>query len=174
MTDTKYIELGKKLQALVRRGKGGEAINAKRQLDRLMAKYGITPEELEDEIYQEVEFKVKGKDRKLFMHVAISVTGINRPWKFLKKNKTRFYGEVTKVEEVEIRAKFDFYLRFYKEEADVFLSAFIHANHLYAKDMPPSDGSDLTAAEIMRARRMLDLAEGIEPKEFIRQIGKGK
>ena len=42
------VELVKKLRALAENGCGGEKINAQKKLDELMAKYGITDDELDD------------------------------------------------------------------------------------------------------------------------------
>src|SRR2546421_4978458 len=130
----KYIELAKKLKVMAERGEGGEKYNAKRHLDIIMQKYGISKEELDDELLRVITFTCSKRQHALLAQIAVSVTGRNRKWKSDKGKKTMVIGEVTKLEEAEIRAKFNFYWKEWEKKQGVFLQAFIQKNQLYPKD----------------------------------------
>lgn len=58
-----------KLQALAERGEKGEAINARRLLDQLLAKYGVSLEEIVEaqEEKTTVHFQRKGKRVRIYL-----------------------------------------------------------------------------------------------------------
>jgi hypothetical protein len=67
----------------------------------------------------------------LFTQIAVSVTGYTRAWWHDKTKKTTIIGEVTKLEETEIRAKFNFFWKEWEKKQTVYLQAFIQKNQLF-------------------------------------------
>lgn len=59
----------KKVKALAEGGVGGEKEAAQRLLKTLCAKYGVTPEELNEEQKKEYMFRVRNSVLKLFLQV---------------------------------------------------------------------------------------------------------
>ena len=66
----------KKIRALAERGVGGEADNAEEILRRLMEKYGVSEDELDEEERRRHDFEYHGKEQeKLLRQVVYKVTG---------------------------------------------------------------------------------------------------
>lgn len=136
-----------------------------------MKKYGITKEELQEDRLIRVEFKCSRSKKKLMVNIILSVTGVER-WCGLHKRKSIVYAEVTRAEEAEIRAKFNFYSRVLDEEQYLFYSAFIHKNNIIPKNLKPSKPEDLTQEEFRRAMRINEIAESIRRSIFYKTLSK--
>lgn len=66
----------KKIRALAERGVGGEAENAEEILRRLMEKYGVSEDELDEEERRRHDFEYHGKEQEtLLRQVVYKVTG---------------------------------------------------------------------------------------------------
>lgn len=172
----KIMELLKKLKALAEGGVDGEKDNAEQMLSSMMKKHGITLDMLEENIRRKRTFKLSDSQRKIFFQVAGSVLGKNTTYWFNKKSKAQvkeFDFEVTEIEFLEIKAKFEFYWKAYQEELDVFISAFIHKNKLYSK---PSDTEEdeepkeLTLEEKQRLFKIRQMMDGMESRSFLKQL----
>lgn len=172
--DTKYIDLAKKLKALAERGEGGEMENAKTMLESIMRKYNITIDDITSEEKAIVWFKVNVRLKKLFNQVAYSIMGKGYgSWN--RKLKRSLVGiECTRLQEAEIRNKFDFYSRAYKEELDAFLLAFVHANKLFPDDPDVINKRKLTPKEKARLLKALQMSESMSAKHYLNQLGDGK
>jgi hypothetical protein len=170
----KYIELAKKLKALADGSKAaGEKHTAQLHLDKVMKKYNISAKELEEDRLLRIEFKVPRSKKTLFGAIAVSVTGINRWWGQHKK-RSIFYGEVSKSEEAEIRAKFSFYSQVYDDQLDLFLKAFIHKNDIYPPDLDATHISDLSKEEQKQAMIIHQIAEGLKRSIFYKTLSNSK
>src|SRR5947209_1580497 len=173
----KYIDLAIKLKAMAEQGEGGEKYNAQKQLDKIMRKYGISKEELNDELRRTVEFIFPKKQHMLFTQIAVSVTGYNRSWWYDKTKKTTIIGEVTKLEEAEIRAKFNFFWKEWEKKQTVYLVAFIHKNQLFpkgTKEMAPEDIENLTEKQRERLQEIIRSMGMINQSMYYVPLGKGK
>lgn len=105
----------KKIRALAERGVGGEADNAEEILRRLMEKYGVSEDELDEEERRRHDFEYHGKEQeKLLRQVVYKVTGgyaYNLVYRASgRKVKTRLGADCTAAEKVEIEFLFDFYI----------------------------------------------------------------
>ena len=158
----KYLELAKKLKALAEQGRGREKYNAQMKLTSLMKRYDIKEADIKEDVRSQVKFRMKKEQVKLFSQVYLSVTGLERSLRRWKKPPYFLIGEVTALEELEIRAKFDFYWRLYQQNLDMFFSAFVHKNHLYASNMPSSSDKEITPEEMERIRKIVAMMEGIQ------------
>lgn len=93
-----------KIKALADRGVGGEAETAAILLDRLMAKYGITEEDLSGEIMEIHEFRYsKPFEDKLIDQIAYMVIGKYESFRYThSKAKVRLV-KCTKAQQIEMR-----------------------------------------------------------------------
>lgn len=138
----------KKIRALAERGVGGEADNAEEILRRLMEKYGVSEDELDEEERRRHDFEYHGKEQeKLLRQVVYKVTG-GYAYKLVyrasgRKVKTRLGADCTAAEKVEIEFLFDFYTRLWERERDAFLSAFIQKHRIFTirDDIEPQEVS---------------------------------
>ena len=138
----------KKIRALAERGVGGEADNAEEILRRLMEKYGVSEDELDEEERRRHDFEYHGKEQeKLLRQVVYKVTGgyaYNLVYRASgRKVKTRLGADCTAAEKVEIEFLFDFYARLWERERDAFLSAFIQKHRIFTirDDIEPQEVS---------------------------------
>lgn len=138
----------KKIRALAERGVGGEADNAEEILRRLMEKYGVSEDELDEEERRRHDFEYHGKEQeKLLRQVVYKVTGgyaYNLVYRASgRRVKTRLGADCTAAEKVEIEFLFDFYTRLWERERAAFLSAFIQKHRIFAirDDIEPQEVS---------------------------------
>ncbi len=158
MDDNKILDLAKKLKALADQGVDGEKENAAAMLQRLMEKHGITLESISDEVKRKRYFDIKTTQQKFFQQVASSVIGGGFSYFVSPTSKRRIGIELTDAQYIEIDAKFEFYIKAYEKDLDIFYRAFIHRNRLTAKptenDTRPGhkmSEDDLKVLEMMRA-----------------------
>ena len=138
----------KKIRALAERGVGGEADNAEEILRRLMEKYGVSEDELDEEERRRHDFEYHGKEQEtLLRQVVYKVTGgyaYNLVYRASgRRVKTRLGADCTAAEKVEIEFLFDFYTRLWERERAAFLSAFIQKHRIFAirDDIEPQEVS---------------------------------
>lgn len=175
------LELAKKLKALADKGIGGEKTNAIEMLEALCKKHNIRIEDLDQEEKKEYFFKINISDAKFFNQI---VHGVNRSipvyGEFPKKHIKEYYLpgnfaiDCTCYEYIEIEAKFNFYLALYKEEVDIFYTAFLKANDLLIVDDKSSDLGQWTEEELANYRRAVEMSGNIKKGEFAKQIGDKK
>lgn len=138
----------KKIRALAERGVGGEAENAEEILRRLMEKYGVSEDELDEAERRRHDFEYHGKEQEtLLRQVVYKVTGgyaYNLVYRASgRRVKTRLGADCTAAEKVEIEFLFDFYTRLWERERAAFLSAFIQKHRIFAirDDIEPQEVS---------------------------------
>lgn len=138
----------KKIRALAERGVGGEADNAEEILRRLMEKYGVSEDELDEVERRRHDFEYHGKEQEtLLRQVVYKVTGgyaYNLVYRASgRRVKTRLGADCTAAEKVEIEFLFDFYTRLWERERAAFLSAFIQKHRIFAirDDIEPQEVS---------------------------------
>lgn len=167
---TQYIEIAKKLKALADRGIAGEKFNAQKKLDEIMAKYGITAAELEENIESMRDFVVPTKQRRLFVQVLTMVVGFKRQTVWDKRVPTKLSISLTLAEQIEIQGKFDFYWSLYQQEEDIFYSAFCQRNNIFNPNMPGRPIQSLTEADIKKAQRIIEMSKSVERRDYVKQL----
>lgn len=165
----------KKIRALAERGVGGEADNAEEILRRLMEKYGVSEDELDEEERRRHDFEYHGKEQeKLLRQVVFKVTGgyaYNLVYNATgRKVKTKLGADCTAAEKVEIEFLFDFYSRLWERERKAFLEAFIQKHRIFAirDDIEPRE---VSREEILK---MQALMMGMSDESPVRAIEAGK
>lgn len=165
----------KKIRALAERGVGGEADNAEEILRRLMEKYGVSEDELDEEERRRHDFEYHGKEQEKFLRqVVYKVTGgyaYNLVYGATgRKVKTQLGADCTAAEKVEIEFLFDFYSRLWERERKAFLEAFIQKHRIFAirDDIEPRE---VSREEILK---MQALMMGMSDESPVRAIEAGK
>ena len=130
----------KKLQALALRGVGGEKEQAEALLAKLSKKYGVSIDELDEEVEREYRFKYSGKaEEKLLMQIVYKVTnesGRMFEYKYTASGRTcrnTLGAMCTEAQKIEIEFLFDFYKRLYEKEVKALLGAFIQKHELFGQ-----------------------------------------
>lgn len=159
----KPLETARKLLALVKRGVGGEAVNAQRALHRLMTKHSFRMEELDEEHLVEREFTYSTTEHKDFIVQCIaSVIGRRDSYRYRDRPK-KLFAEMTTAEHLECWIRVDHYWPRWKKERGLFYSAFIQKNKLFRKsDAEDKEDKQLSLDEVRDLKRMLAMMDGIE------------
>lgn len=172
MSDKKK-ELLKKLQALAERGVSGERETAERKLKELIKKYGIEEEELNEDKIIDFDFKYHSEwEKKLLRQLFYKMFGKayrekNYIYRYGKGSRTTYGIQCTKAEGLQLRVEYDFYRELFKEEFDLFLSAFIQKHNLFSlrpEDIP--EGHDPTEEELKQYARMQQMMNGMQDKKL--------
>lgn len=116
------LERLKKLRALALGGVGGEKEQAQAILDKLMKKYDISFDDMDEDILNNYEFEYHGKEQESLLRQTIykvtnsksSMWGLRYTYSG-RKCKTRLGGQCTAAQKVEIEFLFDFYKRLWEK-----------------------------------------------------------
>ena len=171
------LEMLKKLHALSKIGIGGEKENATRMLKAFMEKHGFTESDLGNDKLTERKFKVLKDDRRLVCQIIYSVVGDRTIYILTNFEKQKYVYrtvELTDAEFIEISIKIDFYLEKYKQDMEIFRSAFIQKNHLYP--LPKEGDEDNNWSGLSREQKERHMAvsmmsQGLKKHELQKQIG---
>lgn len=169
-------ELLLKLQELAKRGVNGEKENADKLLKKLMKKYNISEDEINDEEINEVELELKDDiEVRLACQILFSFFD-NAPLYKKWKKRVKYYTKLTKPQEIEFRYMFSVYLENFRKQELIFYRAFINKNRIFPKEIlnekgrNPYDISPEERAEILKSQMMMG---GIEMTR-IRKALKGE
>ena len=127
----------KKLYALALRGVGGEKVQAQAILDKLLKKYAVSLDELDEEIAKDYELEYHGKEQeKILMQTIYKVTDEKNAFYRLQYTysgracKTRLGVHCTYAQKIEIEFLFDFYKRLFEKEKADYSSARQYHSHI--------------------------------------------
>ena len=167
---SKYLELAKKLKALVEQGVGGEKRNAKIQLDKLLTKHRLTLADLEAEQRRVYGFRISKTNRRLFGQIVGKVVAVSHPVRYDSRKPTALFAELTPAEYIEVTAKFEFYKNALAKQLELAYLAFIVTNDLLlAPGESRSETSIVQKEQLEKARR---LAKGMEKAHYRQQLPK--
>jgi predicted RNase H-like nuclease len=169
---SKILDLAKKLNELAKRGEGGEKENAERMLRRLMKEHNLNEKDLEDEQVFNYCQRIKLDSYSLFFQISGTVNKTIKPRRQSNKHNTCYF-KCTKVEYLELLARFEFYERLFKEETEVLFLAFLSKHDLYVK-VTKEEMNDLTDEEKERRKRAAFMAEGLKDASYLKQLGNEK
>lgn len=170
MIDEKKIELLKKLQALAERGERGERTAARRQLERLMEKYGVQEADISDEALTTHWYRYSNPlEKRLLMQVFYKVAPKRNTYKRVCGEGTRTKAGIkcTAAEALQIDVEYDFYKTLWAKEVDFFLRAFIQKHQIF--DMSPGHETDDTV-DRETVMRMSMLIDGMEDATLHKMI----
>lgn len=158
-------ELLLKLQELAKRGVNGEKENADKLLKKLMKKYNISEDEINNEEINEVELELRNDiEVRLASKILFSFFD-NAPLYRRWKKRVKCYTKLTKSQEIEFRYMLSVYLEDFRKQELIFYRAFINKNRIFPKEIldgegkSPYDASPEERAEILKSQMMMN---GIE------------
>lgn len=165
-----------KLSELAIRGVGGEALNAKRALTRLLNKYGIKLEDLLEDNPKDRVFPYKTADERsilcwIITHNLGSKSKAFQTATYDSKRKVLFIS-LKDTDYIDIRGAFDFYRAQYRKElarlTKDLKAAFVHKHGLYDRDPREADkGSSYSTKDILR---ILSMSDDLEEVSYRKQI----
>ena len=160
MSDIK--ERLKKLYELAIRGVGGEKEQAEAILKKLIKKYGVSMDELDEKIIKRYKIKYSGAaERKILIQIVYKVTnetGCSFDFVYKKSGRacrTILGLDCTEAQKIEIEFLFDFYKKLYKKELEAFLLAFIHKHDLFGRLKEGEHGAQLSPEEEAKLYAMM-------------------
>lgn len=162
------------LKTLADRGMPGEKENARILLERVMKKYGITEQEIDDQAkeYHTISY-TSIWERKLAHQIAHMVTGGYEVYTSSVKNDRNVYVLCTKAEFVEIKSNYEFYKRALKKDMEIFYSAFVQRNELFPENGEIKDPDDMPPEERERTLRMLMMSQAMERHKKLKELESG-
>lgn len=154
--DQKVQDKLRNLQALAERGVGGEKVNAQRMLEKLLARHGLTFEDLADERRETRWFPAPTKfDIRLAAKILAKVCNTNDPGVYSSKSRLKQVGvDFTPAEAIEFELHYDTLRKALTEHFKDAFSAFVQANRLFSN--LPSDESSSALTE--RDFRIMSMA----------------
>ncbi len=172
-----------KLLALARQGVGGERDNAQSVLNKLLARHGLTVDDLDDEsAKREIRWFTPKNDheRTLLAHCVAATLGKawdGKAW-FVKRSKARGC-ELTPLEHAQIELLFEVHKKLLakqiRKQAEMGLTAYLSTNRLYAQDADRNDSEPcpLSAADIASIQAIM---AGMRPTPVHKPLpaGQGK
>ena len=164
----------KKLYALALRGVGGEKTQAQAILDRLLKKYSISIEELDDESEREYRLEYHGKEQeKLLKQTIYKVTNNRNAFFNLqytasgRKCKTLIGVTCSAAQKMEIEFLFDFYKRLWEKEREALLLAFIVKHDIYGNLKEGEKPTDVTPEEALKLHALM---RGLSDEKPLKQL----
>lgn len=171
MTQSKIIELGRKIHELTRRGVEGERDAAVQILQKFIQKHGISIEDIEGEkkTFREFHFRSHLEER-LICQIAANVVGRNTS-RYRKRGKRKVVVyELTDAQYVEFELKYSTWRNLLIEEMEVFYEAFVCQNDIYPIGVAPKESHEMTKEEIKRVLRVQVMAENIKKANIHKQL----
>lgn len=157
----------RKLLALAEQGEGGEKVNAKRMLEKMMEKYEITLDDLGVETKSIHYWNYDSKhERQILFQTYCKVLDTDSISYYKGDRKCGF--ELTPSQFVEMDLHYTILRRDLKKHIERAVSAFIQANRLFSNQ--PSEEREYTLAELEEIEAMLRMVDSIAPSEVNPQL----
>ncbi|MCS4260246.1 hypothetical protein EDF83_1462 [Pseudomonas protegens] len=148
----------RKLLALAERGEGGEKINARRMLDKMLSRHGLTPDDLVDEHREIRWFPATSFDRRLALQILAKLHNTSDPGVYKSKQRPRQVGvKVTPAEAIEFELHYDTLRKALSEHFKDAFSAFVQANRLFPADSSTDSEPSLSERDF----RVMSMASAI-------------
>lgn len=168
-----------KILALAEQGYQGEADAARLLLEKLLAKYGMTMEDLAVETKKTVWFEYKQEiERTLLNQIIYKVFGSANydAWSRTDKRKCKGF-DLTPAQEIEARQLYDFHIANFRAELKTMTerlkSAYIAEHDIYPEGTPEWDetnGPKKSLDELLKIRQLMDQLD--QNKKFHKALNK--
>lgn len=176
------------LNELAKRGVGGEKENAEKLLEKLLKKYNMTIEEIEQDV-PKTRYIVRSENKSNFDYektlidqllYKIKPDAVTRVFTYrkIKRNRLTTIVDLTDAEWLMFQYEFSIYKDALEKDLGLFMSAFISKNHIYpsaeqTKDLE-NDAIDISEkyskSELTKIAMM---SNGIERAQINKSIGDG-
>ena len=169
-------ELLKKVKALADRGTDGEKESAQDILTRLMEKYDIVEQEIEEERRSMVFFAYSQKiESKLLNQIIYMVTGsvgYGCVGASSRRSRKKLGADVTAAERLEIEANYEFFKAAMQAELDIFFSAFVNKNDLFPslEKIKEEESAPKAPADRERALKINAMMNGMDRHTLLKML----
>ena len=179
LPDESVIEKLRKIALLAEQGYKGEAENARRKLEKQLAEYGLTMEDVLRERKSCREFRYSNKQEfRLFLSVFTNRFGTeSEEFKGATYNKSskKIYVELSDIDYADFAPEWDYYraefARELRKTEEALLVAFIHKFDLFDKTPENNEGDKKRSKpDLERLRRALGLISSIEANPYRKLI----
>lgn len=167
----------KKLYVLALRGVGGEKEQAQAILDKLLKKYAMTLDDLDDEVIQEYDLEYHGKEQdRILKQTAYKVTDNQNAFNHLQYShsgracRTRLRVRCTAAQKAEIEFLFNFYVRLWEKEKEALLQAFFQKHRIFGNLKDGESGAELSPEELLKLELMM---KGLSDEQPLKQLTDG-
>jgi hypothetical protein len=168
--DNPILALAQKLHALSLRGVDGERTTAEAMLRKLMAKHGITLEDLQLVQRTQRNYKYESTAHKDFIIQVWANVAPDALGSIYKPGRTVAI-DLSHAEHLQMLLKLDHYWQLYQRELSIFYEAFIRKNDLVRQVPEDKQKSDLTPEEVQRIRRVMGMSQHIASETPHKRIG---
>lgn len=164
----------KKLYALALRGVGGEKEQAQALLEKLLKKYAMSLDDLDEEIINEYHLEYHGGEQEQLLKQTIYKVTDNASSFFGlyhtasgRKCRTTLGVRCTAAQKMEIEFLFDFYTRVWARERAALLQAFIQKHSIFGH---LKDGQKVKELSDEELEKMYALMRGLSEEQPLKQI----
>ncbi len=155
-----------KILRLAERGVGGEKVNARHQLNKLLMKYDITMDEIKKPEKALYWFKPRGQyEKELLLQCFAVVVNTSKPSQY-KRPREKGY-ELTPRHYLELRSMYEYYKRRWEKDVHVFFLAFIKKQELYPETMPKNPKTSFSESELKLQREASLMSMGIKKGNYV-------
>lgn len=161
----KIISKLRKILALARQGVGGEKTNAEAMLAKLMAKHGVTLDDLDDSApVSRWDFPYRSDIEKRLLYQIICAT-LNQPSTatYRRPGKRALRVDMTKAQKMEVDLAFSIYKKALKKEIERCWKAFIYANNIFPTDNSHQDQDPTSNLDLAELIAITHMAAGMKP-----------
>lgn len=168
-------ELLKKIYNLSLKGVGGEREQAQAILDKLLKKYELSLDDIDDEdTAYDYELKYHGEEQLRILHQTIYkvLNSTDEIYSIYYTSsgrlcRNRMVVHCTAIQKVEIEFLFDFYKRIWEKDKEMLMKAFIQKHEIFGSLKEFEKPKELPEAEISK---ICNLMKGISDETPIKQI----
>lgn len=167
----------RKIYELTQRGVGGEADAARRKLDLLLVKYGVTLDDVLGDAVKTYEFHFRNEwDESLMtqLYYAVTQDREKKIWQYSRAGKkvARKIGlDLTAEQYVDFQEQLKHYRAAWKKEQARLFAAFCHQHNLLRPADSNAADRKYSDEEIREHLRMKQMMRGLNEKSFFRPAG---
>lgn len=166
----------KKIYNLSLKGVGGEREQAQAILDKLLKKYELSLDDIDDEDTASYDYELKyhGEEQLRILHQTIykvlNSTDEIYDIRYTSSGRlccNRMVVHCTAIQKVEIEFLFDFYKRIWEKDKEMLMKAFIQKHEIFGSLKEGEKPTELPNAEMLK---ISNLMKGISDETPIKQI----
>ena len=147
-------------------GTGNEQENARRLLDDLLKKHGLSESDLDDEKTERADFKYQSKmERCLLFQVIAQITDSDKINFYSTYRQRQISVDLTPGQKIEVTLKYEVYKEALKKEIDAFFTAFLHRHKIFSSH--PDTGTPFTSEE---AEKIISMAGAMSDVELHKRL----
>jgi len=158
------IDRLKKIEALASSGVGGERENARKMLNALCRRHGVTIDQLATDKKTFVQFKFSDRYQRALLNSVIAFICKTREVCNYKKGKSIFF-ELTVAQQIDAQDCYAHYRKQWSSNLKEVMVAFIHKNRILIP-FDQDDDEKQEPIDIDRMNRLVALVQGMDSQQW--------